>query len=170
ATVVAELDQLGPLEGSRSPTTRPRREALTDAEQRLLCVVVAGQAEVTAEADAWVETVSNDTLPEMEKRLESEGTAMGARIERIAAGGFLVRVESAGSVADQAARAAQCALQMRRLLPSLSIALVTGRGTTSPRTPVGPILDRAGSLLAAGVTPGSGVRVDEVTAGLLDVG
>jgi eukaryotic-like serine/threonine-protein kinase len=85
---------------------------------------------------------------------------------------------------DQAAQAARCALALRALLsPEVSVALATGPGVTSGRWPVGQVIDRAVALLRAEVRESvalrdekrgdgarlrRGIRIDEVTAGLLD--
>jgi tetratricopeptide (TPR) repeat protein len=169
AAVVAELDRLGALDGARAPVGLPRPEALTGSEHRLLCVIVAADQGSTGGSETSADTLSSEVLIDTLRRLREEILPHGARIDALALGGFLLTLEGAGSVADQAARAARCALGMRALLPALSIALVTGRGEISGRLPVGQVIDRACKLLTARVATGAGIRVDEVTRGLLDV-
>src|SRR5262249_52329475 len=48
------------------------------------------------------------------------------------------------------------------------IALATGKGLFAGRWPVGEVIDRAARLLRRGGGAPSAIRIDEVTAGLLD--
>ena len=84
----------------------------------------------------------------------------------------------AGVATDQAARAARFALDLRKELPGVPMALATGRGDVKRRVPVGDTIDRAANLLVgraeavisaarAGLPPPSPIAVDDVTAALL---
>jgi tetratricopeptide (TPR) repeat protein len=105
----------------------------------------------------------------------------------------VARRAAARSATDLAAQAARCALSLLSLLPDVPLALATGRGRHAEgRWPVGEAIDRAARLLHAAADPAAGaghrpglradeppsapgpatapgVRIDEVTAGLLDV-
>src|SRR6185295_4354140 len=78
---------------------------------------------------------------------------------------------------DQAAQAARCALAMRDIARRAPMALATGRGEDAGALPVGEVIDRAAELLRlARANPGRiakaavrPIRLDEVTAGLLDL-
>src|SRR5262249_57141721 len=75
-------------------------------------------------------------------------------------------MSSAGSATDLAARAARCALTMRASLPNAAMAIATGRAVVHrDHLPVGEVIDTAARLLA---DRARGIRIDEVTAGLLD--
>src|SRR5205085_1413248 len=67
--------------------------------------------------------------------------------------------------AGQVGQAARCALARRAVAPLPPIALATGRGVMAGRWPVGEAIDRAVKMLG---TAGAHVRIDDVTAGLLD--
>jgi hypothetical protein len=54
---------------------------------------------------------------------------------------------------------------MREVLPESPMALATGRSLPSAGLPVGDVVERQLALLR----PGGGIRLDDTTAGLLDV-
>ncbi len=85
------------------------------------------------------------------------------RCDVLADGSIVVTLLGEGAATDQAARAARCALAIRDLVPAAPIALAIGRGVVGD--PMGELIDRATAMVLG---PGE-VRVDEVTAGLLDV-
>lgn len=95
-----------------------------------------------------------------------------AELERLADGALLVLVPGLDEALDQAARAARCALDVRRILPRQPMVLVTGRSQRGERLPVGELLDRGAALLARRVTKAAlargGVGVDAATAALLE--
>lgn len=95
---------------------------------------------------------------------------LGARVERLADGAVVATLHGAGAATDQTARAARCALALRRHLPDAAIVLATGRALLAGRLPIGPVIERAAKLLRAGPESedeARGIRLDEVTAGLL---
>src|SRR5262249_26457917 len=80
---------------------------------------------------------------------------------------------------DQASQASRCALAMSRVLAGRDMVLATGRRVLGGRVPFGEVIDRAVAMLRAaeaarfaatspGLTSVARLRVDEVTAGLLD--
>ncbi len=152
--------------GPRRPAT-----AITGGEQRLLCVVLAAAGGDAG--DPTAPTVAQSAAESAESELSAALAREGARAEWLSSGAVLVTLEGAGSATDQAARAAQCALSLRRMLRDLPIALVTGRSDASGRLPVGAVIDRAAALLAgppgAGARRSPGVLLDAVTRSLLDV-
>jgi predicted ATPase len=169
ASVVAALAALPALDGgataaASAPAGPLPREALTVGEQRLLCVIIAASAS-SATGDPTAPTISATAAVGAQRELDEALVTHGARAEWLSGGSVLVTVEGAGSAGDQAGRAARCALAIRRLLPELSIALVTGRSDASGRPPVGAVIDRAAALLAQAR---AGVALDAVTRALLD--
>ncbi|WP_437310263.1 protein kinase domain-containing protein [Sorangium sp. So ce388] len=95
---------------------------------------------------------------------------LGARVEELANGVVVAALLSEGSVTDQAAAGARCALWVRQATDA-AIVLVTGRGEATNRLPVGEALERAAALLdeARGqIGRGALVRIDGVTRALLD--
>ena len=151
--------------------TPPPRPSLGSREQRLLCVVLAGR-EVPIDPTVSAVTVREERPRKIEaaRRVALEG--FGARAEVLAVGPLVVTVTGAGAATDLASKAARCALAIRALLPGEPMAIATGRGLLGERLPVGEAIDRASSALRAGQSASTSVadaiRLDEVTAGLLD--
>ncbi|CAN5607780.1 hypothetical protein BH09MYX1_BH09MYX1_48040 [soil metagenome] len=147
-------------------------EMLTDTERRLVSVIVATMPERWAPADEETLLAAAPVAAREELARELEGR--GARAEVLADGSFIASVSGFGSVLDQAAIAARCALRVREALTGTAIALVTGRavldrhaatsglGTASATD----VFERAATFLAREVT--DAVAVDDLTAGLLD--
>ncbi|MDC3958981.1 serine/threonine-protein kinase [Polyangium jinanense] len=139
----------------------PRAPVLTRGEQRVLSIIAVG-----AEAGSGAPLEDTLVLDAQQKALETAVAPFGARIEHLADGSALAILMSTGSAADQAARAARCALRLAERAPEASIVIVTGLGELEERIPVGQVIDRAAALL--GAAPPRGVLLDEVTAQLLD--
>ncbi|MEJ7731433.1 MAG: protein kinase [Polyangiaceae bacterium] len=109
-----------------------------------------------------------------------------AHIEILADGSVIATLTGGKSATDQAAQAARCALALRGHMPDVPVVIATGRGVLAGRLPVGEAIDRAVLLLRADETvedhspqsrgeppprsqPGPRIRIDDVTAGLLDL-
>jgi tetratricopeptide (TPR) repeat protein len=125
----------------------PRPTALGGGEQRLLSVILA---DAPGGAGAFRDEVER----------------YGGELTVLADGTRLITLSGRGGSTEQVARAASCAMAMREALPVARVVLATGRVQTTGRGLVGPVIDRAASLLSAAGR--GGVRIDEVTAGLLD--
>jgi len=155
---------VGPLSSIRSMPA-----SLTHGEQQLFSIVLvrpAGAGERTETAPTLTPEQASAQL--VEARAEVE--ALGGRVEALVDGSILATLSATaakGAASDRAVIAARCALAMRRLLPDASIALATGRGARTERLLVGAVVDRAASLLSK-LEGGGDVRLDDVTAGLLD--
>jgi len=186
--LAAELATLGTITASDRPANVPTA-ALTSTERRLLCVVLieVGTRE-PIDADATIPSVPSmmdatlpsesshprDTIaeairPEL-KGLREIAEAHGARLQRLVDGSLVVTLLGSGGTSDQAMQAARCALALKAQLATTPMALATGRGVMAGRWPVGEAIDRAAALLVSArhASPHL-VRVDEVTAGLLDM-
>jgi eukaryotic-like serine/threonine-protein kinase len=148
------LPHVDPPAGSHAPP-RP-----TPREQELVGVVLATPGSPVAGAAS------------LEERLEQlmDVSAYGAEQKRLADGTLLVTLAQRGGAAtDLAIRAARCALRVRDRWPSWRIVLATGRGVPSERIHVGEAVDRAGAMLRSHAeAPSGAIRIDEITAGLLD--
>ncbi len=185
AQLAAELAALGTITAAERPANQ-NIAALTATERRLLCVVLIDVAPATpVDLDATRasepsldmtlpstpshnDTIAESQRPEL-KSLREAAEAHGARLQRLVDGSLVVTLLGTGGTADQAMQAARCALALKALLPETAMALATGRGVMAGRLPVGEAIDRAASLLAAARRASRHlVRVDEVTAGLLD--
>src|SRR5262249_6020814 len=125
--------------------------SLSQHEQRVVCLIFVGRQAARA-----------GQLQALARAAES----YGAQLEHLRDGSTLAWLGGSGLPTDQALQAARCALAMRALVPDAPIALATGRAVVAGRLPIGEGIDRgAGALRIAG--PGM-IRLDEVTAGLLD--
>ncbi|HEY4179726.1 MAG TPA: protein kinase [Kofleriaceae bacterium] len=180
ATFAAELAALGTVTAEARPPSAPSA-ALTSTERRLLCVVLidVGDHEdidtaATRESSPTVEDATSDTVAEQPMLhlapLREAAEAHGAQLQRLVDGSVVVTLLGTSTAPDQAIRAARCALALEPLLDArCAIALATGRVVMAGRMPVGEAIDRAASLLSTARrgTPAR-VRIDDVTAGLLD--
>jgi eukaryotic-like serine/threonine-protein kinase len=174
--LAAALAALGTLEAIEVGPIAPRK-SLTTSERRLLSVVLIGggdnydtMVESVAESPTVtsqdVSTEGESVLPMIYASLRATALEHGATLERLVDGSHVVTVAGSGSAGDQAMQAARCALALKEVAPTAPMALATGRGVLAGRWPVGEAIDRAARLLGRAA---AGVRVDDVTAGLLDV-
>ncbi|HWA77079.1 MAG TPA: protein kinase [Polyangiaceae bacterium] len=158
AALVAELALLPPA-GDDAPisTLRPAVSERDAADQVLVCVVLAA-------------LTGDESSDEQNERLDTSKSAaqrFGCPIERLAARSLLATVLPKQSAVDQVRIAARCAMFLREQLPEARIALATGRAPLGSNARVGDAVDRAARLLEMSVD-GDGVRLDEVSARLLD--
>jgi eukaryotic-like serine/threonine-protein kinase len=156
---------------SIQPMSEAAPRSITDVEQRLVCVVMAA-----ASPDSVPPPREGGTLAsagtDSSRQSGSPIARFGARIERLADGSLVATLVGSGDATDHAAHAARFALALREMMPEAPIVLATGRGVVTGKFPVGEVLDRAASLLESSSSdaPRTGpVRLDEVTAGLLDL-
>jgi serine/threonine protein kinase/tetratricopeptide (TPR) repeat protein len=159
---LAGLDAAPPPERT---STRTQALSLTKGEQRLLSVVVARGVRSAPTTDGSANTMTPAEAERTELDLVGSIASFGPSVEWLADGSVIATLAGKGSATDQAAHAARCAIAMRALFPDVPMALATGRGNVAGRRPVGDVIDRAVRLLAI---PSPHVRLDDVTAGLLD--
>ena len=145
-----------------SPSERP--PPMMGGEQRLLSVVLVSDPSGARAIDPDA-TLAEDHARETKALLAPIVDQLDCRVESLADGSVVAIVEG-GAATDQAARAARCALAIRRVLGPLRTGIATGRARIDERLPVGPVIDRVASLVS--VRGADGVRLDELTAGLLD--
>ncbi|HEU5055209.1 MAG TPA: protein kinase [Kofleriaceae bacterium] len=161
----------------RAPVEPAGPSALSAGERRLFAVIVCGSARGTEDMtidDAAprsriatsVERPRGRAAPDPAR---AAALRAGASAERLLDGSLVASMTGDGAATDLAARAAVLALDLRRLTAA-PIALAIGRGEAAGPLPIGDVIDRAAALCEAladepfGVT----VRIDDVTAGLLD--
>ena len=167
ASVAAALASHEPYAGSIAPP-RATRSILTASERRLVAAVFARTNHELAH-DATVVTGSSRPPSEGPSfvALRAEIEQHGGRLEVLPRGALVVAIHGVGPAIDLAARAARCALRMRAHLPNAAIALATGRGEVHTRTTAAEPIERAAQLLGDAESSPF-VRIDDVTAGLLD--
>ncbi|HXU01122.1 MAG TPA: protein kinase [Polyangia bacterium] len=176
--LIAALDGLGPMPDADvvSRTRRRGQAALTESEQRIACVVIAGPS-TTAERrwrgeTAALESTDGGTPAEGELRrlaaLEDDLLrAHGAQMHPLPDGAVVLTLPDVGKATDQAARAARCALALRAVLPDAPLVVSTGAGTFSAWSVAGEVIDN-GMRLLRGTAVGA-IRLDDVAVGLLDL-
>ncbi|WP_437619882.1 protein kinase domain-containing protein [Sorangium sp. So ce1151] len=162
--VADELAQIGaPESNPGGPRTFPPRAVeLTTGERRVMCLVVT--RERPAEGDAAEEPRRAQLW-----QLHDVAEQYRGELELLEGRSPIIVLSGAGTPTDLAARAARCALALKELLGGAPVALATGRAELAARVPVGELIDRAFQMLAADDDrfPLAGVRIDEVTAGLI---
>jgi eukaryotic-like serine/threonine-protein kinase len=165
----ALLGMLQSLESiaAAAPAARPRAQTgVTDAERRVVSIILAAPA---AAEPQHAPVIDADRMRRKNDELSRLAAKFGAELTHLEGGALLVVFRVLGTAADLATRAADYALALRQARPELRIAVSTGRAETVSRTPIGPAIDGAAAILhdlAWG--EGETIRVDDLTAGLLD--
>ena len=175
--VINAIDELGPITDVGAPPRRPRLQAaLTDSEQRIACVVLAGPS--ASDDRKWrgitvrISGDDDDDAPvppvvSMIEALETElASAHGARVHALPDGSMVLTLPETGKSTDQAACAARCALRVRAAFPDVGLVIATGPGRFSAWSVVGEVIDSGMRLLRC-TAPGA-IRLDDMAAGLLD--
>jgi tetratricopeptide (TPR) repeat protein len=151
--VVRALDEIAvglPRPASATERARAHSPRLTVGEQRIVSLVAARLAR-PAEPDA-----------------AAQRALRGAGAERfeLTDGTLIFGLPQARKATDQAQGAARVALTLLAQHPDAAIALCTGPGQLSLGAPTGGVVDAVVDLLAR--TPAGTIRVDGVSAGLLE--
>jgi tetratricopeptide (TPR) repeat protein len=134
---------------------------LTKRERRLVAVVLARDVKLPVDR-----TLSPEAATSQDEELGRSIEALGGQLAMIGSSNVVVLVPPAAAATDQATSAARCAQLVARTLPDASVALAMGWAEVDPM-PVGEVIDRAAAMLAG--QSGSGIRVDDVSAGLLEL-
>ena len=153
------LDDDSQVQSRRNAPAPP----LTRGERCLVSVIIACAGR-TRRLDS---SLSSGMSMQQVNALKQLAGEHGGRLEKLADESILVSLSGVGVATDQAARAARCALALRRRLPGYRIALATGRGELSSGVPVGEVVDRASDCVDRQERSTEQVMIDELTAGLL---
>jgi hypothetical protein len=191
--LIHRIDTLGSFVGAAaiSGDSRPSL-GLTDTERRLMCVVLVADALYDAGSDTRAVRRGDDTLDDDGPdelidgalTLENDDARLAAlcgEVQRydgqaapLASGSLIGVFMADGAATDLAARTAECALALRTVVPAAPIAIATGREVFGGNLPVGDLIERQVEMLRASgraEAVGTGaqpIRLDPVTAGLLD--
>lgn len=150
--VLLEIDRVGAsLESAARVSASRRLEASSGARVMTVLIVSAPRGHEIAEKSSMGAIVA---AARGEAALLADGTAV-------------VSFDVGAGAAEQAGRAARCALALRDELPKSALVLTTGRGKRTARAPIGPALDRGSELLERAATTNE-ILLDEVTASLLE--
>jgi serine/threonine protein kinase/tetratricopeptide (TPR) repeat protein len=137
------------MDPASSPAAEP--EAITDQEQVFHSILF-----IRGEEDG-------PTGPASLRRLAVQFLA---RHLTLVDGTHLIHMTGENVAVDQAAKAARCALVLAAQAPHVAIAVVSGRAVVTGRSVVGQVLDRGAGLVL--LAPAGQIRIDDVTASLLD--
>jgi hypothetical protein len=177
AAALAMLLAIGDARALRRASPSLELPGLTRGEQQLLSVVLARAPRRPVDAQgptltdhAQADLATTERSAPADEALRRAVQPFKARVERLVDGSVVATIVGRGAATDQAARGARCALALRALLPGMAIALATGRGVVAGHLPVGDVIDGAAALVSddAGTEDDRRVRLDDVTAGLLD--
>jgi tetratricopeptide (TPR) repeat protein len=133
---------------------------LTGNEQRVMCIVLARHQLIDAEDETRIVGEQPDQLHAVSSLVQP----FGGRAAQLIDGSLLITVTS-GAPSEQAARAASCALAMRKAMRGMSIGLASGRSLVSGNALLGEAIDRAAALLTADDL--EHVRIDDAAAALM---
>lgn len=162
--VLARLEE---LEAEPARISRPP-PALTATERKVVCLVIARTGR-RGLARAVFTSPSSDVDAATDVGLLEVIEPYGGRLDVLADGSALVVLTEAAAPTDLATRAVRCALHMRALLGPAPVAVVSGRAVVTSRTPMGEVIARGVHLVSDAIARDTdAIRVDEVTAGLLD--
>ncbi|HMI92912.1 MAG TPA: protein kinase, partial [Polyangiales bacterium] len=163
--------------GSDRPIGSSPTASLTRREQALLSVLmIRDRRSRMRRLPALIAGHDSDEA----QRLRAIAGRHGGKLEFLGNGTVVVVFEPDAAATDLASQAALCALGMHALLPKLPMALATGPGVVKGVLPIGEVIDRAAMLLdsqqltslgagiAGSANTASSIRVDRVTAGLLE--
>ncbi len=169
--VLASLAALPPAEEVRREEGVSRTLTLTSDEQRFVSVVLGAARDATI--DAFSSTLASVPEEPSPQGLDAIASRAGASLVRLLDGSFAMVIENATTSRELATQAARCALAVRAAWSDGVVAVATGRARLNQRGILGDAIDRAGALVAAEMAqPGDPrrlpVRIDHVTAGLLD--
>jgi tetratricopeptide (TPR) repeat protein len=149
------MRELRSLDETAAPA---RATAITQREERVACVVLCASA-----GDA--RTIPSRQHASVVEQVRQAVEDRGGVLDILARGTWLVTVPGAGSPAEQATRAARCALTIASQRPDVPVIVATGKVIVAGDIHVGEVIDRATATLLEGKP---GVRIDEATAALLD--
>ncbi|MEM9194668.1 MAG: serine/threonine-protein kinase [Myxococcota bacterium] len=156
------------LEGIAPPRATPRMSTPAGGvlfrEEAVLASCVAARPRGSS-MPSMVREWSSDVRRQLYEDLEPAARFAGARLEVLADGTVLGLVTQKEGLRDQAETAARLALACRQALPTVPVALATGRGVLERGAPVGQVVESVlAALDGASLTA---VTVDEATAALL---
>jgi eukaryotic-like serine/threonine-protein kinase len=177
AVVVAALAALSSPDSVQTTGLSSHPTALTAAERRTVSVLLVGASKAPLN-EGLVETLdpsgatsTNVVEPSLLiGLLRAVAAPFGGEVEPLLDGSVVVTVPGCGVATDQAARAAACGLAFRGVVPEAPMVLATGAIDRGGQLPVGEVIDRAVRMLSDDPPPAFAIRIDDVTAGLLDPG
>ncbi len=178
--VLAALGALPRRSDASSPSIVPRPAAsgarLTGGEQRVMAVLLVGQAEQehgaserTAPSEGAAPTAISLRSPDARRAIASMVLRHGGSADVAADGTVVVTLRGEGAATDLATRAARCALELANLCPDSPFALALGRGVSESGIAAGEVIERAAALFQrARRQRDRGIHVEESLATLLD--
>jgi len=180
--LAAEIEGLARAvsEAEQAPELSVRSEAIGEAEQRIVSVILTSVIETRMnEAAMPLTTAEHDVTVSRLLKIREAAAPFGAQIELLRNGSLVATLSGKGDAPELVARTARCALAIHKQAPEVPIVVATGRGVLGGRLPVGEVIDKAADLLRSATgggrmpsTPpgvsGARVELDSMTAALLD--
>ncbi len=179
--LAAEIEGLSRTvaEAENLPEAPARPEAITEAEQRIVSVILTSVIQNRPPSVMPLTTAEHDATASRLLKIRAAVAPFDAQIELLRNGSLVATLVGKGDAGELVARAARCAFAIQRQAPDVPMVVATGRGVLGGRLPVGEVIDRAADLLRASTGGGrmpstppglTGVRieVDAMTAALLD--
>jgi eukaryotic-like serine/threonine-protein kinase len=160
AAVVKELDALAPIVGSLPPP-RARGPILAEGDRRILSLVAVAARGLDPAA---IEEIAARHRGRVRQVHEAVHVVSLGETPQAAADGRAT-VERSFAPTDVASRAARCALALSAAAPGARIAVASGRFAGEDSFPHALV---EGALELTSVDPGGSIRVDDMTASLLD--
>jgi tetratricopeptide (TPR) repeat protein len=174
AEALAALHALGSLGGVAAAPRASVRGGVSGSERRMVSVILVrstGASVVSPVSD--VATMPAADADHVVAPLKAAVEPLGGHVIQLRQGAHLVLLQGRAAAQDEAAQAASCAIAIHSVLPDVQIAIATGPAEMSGRWAAGPVVERALALLDStrpeGFMANTGIRIDEVTSGLLDV-
>lgn len=167
ATALRSLGKLDDMDVAAKsvPATGLTRSLTIDEKKGIAIIFIAAR-----QSGGTHETGPSRTLQIVEDpQIRAEAERFGGRCESLLDGSIAVLLTRTTLATDLAARAARCALSLRRLVPGRTIGVAEGRADTTDKSLLGPVIDRAATLCGStksGVD--NAIWLDEVIVGLLD--
>ena len=165
AAVVAALSSLAQPASNR-PSTGPDSAMRITAAERRVVTVILGEPQALRDGV----TLAQDRLESNLDRVHEVAERFGADAWELAGGAFVIVPKTGSAATDQAAHAASLSLALRNVTSDLRIVLATGVRESTGQQPLGPVIDRAATLLRSSMLSNrqsGGVAIDTVTQGLL---
>ena len=155
---LGELDHAPAIVGEAQRAPR-----LSTAEQRVVSVIVAGVS-ATPDASDTLRHAEGSVAADELARVRAIAERFGAELTLLPNGALVALLAAQSAATDLAARAADCALELKSALGAVPVGLATGRAQTGEGIPIGEAIDRAVAFVPF---LGDAVQIDDVTAGLL---
>jgi tetratricopeptide (TPR) repeat protein len=163
--VIDELDRAPTeLRLTSAPPSDTSSPSLTLSERRFVSVVLARSYGEDIELPREDPTIVTDPSERMLSSRRAPTSSTGGQIVRLVDGTLAATFGGA----DHVEQAAHCALDMQRRLEHGRVVMCSGLAVVEERLPLGEVIERAAQILDRPPGKLSGIRVDAISARLLE--